>query len=54
MHNLFSTIYFRQEQKLNPNKYSDQEINMNYFIQAIDHDMIMYEKFQYLNMHGFL
>jgi hypothetical protein len=28
MHNLFSIIYLLHEHKLNPNKYSEQEINM--------------------------
>jgi hypothetical protein len=28
---LFSTIYLMQEQKLNPNKYSEQDINMIIF-----------------------
>jgi hypothetical protein len=31
-HILFSTIYLLQEQKLNPNKYSEQEINMSNFV----------------------
>jgi hypothetical protein len=30
-HNLFSTIYLLQEQKINPNTYSEQEINMSIF-----------------------
>jgi hypothetical protein len=31
-HILFSTIYLLQEQKLNPSKYSEQEINMSNFV----------------------
>jgi hypothetical protein len=31
-HILFSTIYLLQEQQLNPNKYSEQEINMINFV----------------------
>jgi hypothetical protein len=31
-HILFSTIYLLQEQKLNPNKYSEQEINISNFV----------------------
>jgi hypothetical protein len=29
--NLFSTIYLLQEQKIHPNTYSEQEINMSIF-----------------------
>jgi hypothetical protein len=44
---LFSTIYLLQEQKLNPNKYSEKEINLRNFVKAKGYDMIMYAKFQY-------
>jgi hypothetical protein len=30
-HIIFTIIYLLQEQELNPNKYSEQEINMNIF-----------------------
>jgi hypothetical protein len=42
-HILFSTIYLLHEQKLNPSKYSEKEINMQNFVQAKGYDMIMYE-----------
>jgi hypothetical protein len=35
-HIQFTTIYLLQEHKLNPNKYSGQEINMSNFIQATE------------------
>jgi hypothetical protein len=47
MHNLFSTIYLLQEQKLIPNKYSQQEINMSNFVQANGYHMSMHRKIQY-------
>jgi hypothetical protein len=31
-----------------------QKINMSYFVQAKDYDMIMYAKFQCINMHVFV
>jgi hypothetical protein len=46
MHILFTTIYLLQEQKLDHRIYSEQEINMNSFIQATKHDVHMYEKFR--------
>jgi hypothetical protein len=33
-HMVFTTIYLLQEQKLNPRNYSEQKVNMIYFIQA--------------------
>jgi hypothetical protein len=39
---LFTKIYYLQEQKLNHNNYSDQEINMRNFVQATEHDVHMY------------
>jgi hypothetical protein len=33
-HILFSTLYLLQEQNLNSNKYSEQEINMTNFVLA--------------------
>jgi hypothetical protein len=47
-------IYLLQEQKLNSNKYSEQEINLSYFIQAKNYDMNMHTKFQCVNKHAFL
>jgi hypothetical protein len=35
-HIQFTTIYLLQKQKLNPNKYSGQEINMINFVQATE------------------
>jgi hypothetical protein len=32
MHNLFSTIYLLQDQKLNHRSYSDQELNTGNFV----------------------
>jgi hypothetical protein len=34
MHNLFTTIYLLQEQKLHHRNYSEQETNMSNFIKA--------------------
>jgi hypothetical protein len=42
MHILFSTIYLLHEQKLNPNKYFEQEINMGNFTKATEHGMNMH------------
>jgi hypothetical protein len=47
-------IYLLQEQKLNPMNYFEQEIIMSNFVQAKEYAMIMYAKFQYMNMHLFL
>jgi hypothetical protein len=54
MHMLFTTIYLIQEQKLNPNKYSDLEINMSKFVQSTENDLHMYAMIQYENTHRFL
>jgi hypothetical protein len=43
-HILFTTIYLLQQQTLTHNHYSEQNINMRYFIQAIEHDVHMYAK----------
>jgi hypothetical protein len=48
-HNQFTT-----KMRLKHNNYSEQEINMSYFVQTIDHDMNMYAKIQYLNMQRVL
>jgi hypothetical protein len=47
-------IYLLQEHKLNPRNYSKQEIIMINLVRAKEYDMIMLEKIQYWNMHGFL
>jgi hypothetical protein len=44
-HTLFSIIYLLQKQKLNPNKYSKQEINMGNFVQANGYEMNMNAQF---------
>jgi hypothetical protein len=54
MHILFTTIYLLQEQKLNPNKYSGQEINMGNFVQANGHYVHMYTKFGDFIFYRFL
>jgi hypothetical protein len=54
MHNLFSTIYLLQEQKLNPNKYSEQEINMGNFVESTEYDVHMYATFGGLAFYAFL
>jgi hypothetical protein len=51
---LLTTIYLLQGQKLNRNNYSEQKINMSYFAQAKEYDMIMYAKFQCMIMHALL
>jgi hypothetical protein len=53
-HIQFTIIYLLQTQKLNYNKYSEQEINMSNFVQAKEYDMNMHVKIQCMNMHGFL
>jgi hypothetical protein len=47
-HILFTTIYLLKKQKLNPNKYSEQEINMSNFVKATKHDVHMYERLEIL------
>jgi hypothetical protein len=54
IHMLFTTIYLLQKQKLNRNNYYEQKINMVYFIQPNEHDMIMHANIQYYNMPIFL
>jgi effector-binding domain-containing protein len=53
-HILFTTIYSLQEQKLNPNKYCEQQIKMSNFVQATEHDVHMYAKFGCLDFYGVL
>jgi hypothetical protein len=51
--NLLQFIYYKK-QKLNPRNYSEQEINMIYFIQDKGYDMNMHANIPYMNMHGCL
>jgi hypothetical protein len=44
-HILFSTIYLLQEQKLNIRNYSEQEIIMGSFVNAIEQYVHMYANF---------
>jgi hypothetical protein len=53
-HVLFSTIYLLQEQKLNPKKYYEQEINMINYVQGTEHDVHMYAKFEGFTLYGIL
>jgi hypothetical protein len=50
---LFSIIYLLLMQKLNPNKYCEQEINMTIFVYANEHNLHMYAMIQCMNMHRF-
>jgi hypothetical protein len=50
----FSTIYLLQKSRLNHNNYSNQKINMSYFIQANEHNMSMHAKIGDLILYGFL
>jgi hypothetical protein len=52
-HIIFSTIYLLREQKINHNKYFEQERNMSNFTYANDHDVHMYAKIQGLKLDGF-
>jgi hypothetical protein len=54
MHILFTTIYLLQEQNLNHRNYSEWETNMDNFVQDIEHDVHMYEKFGDLTFYDFL
>jgi hypothetical protein len=54
MHILFTTIYLLREQKLNHRNYSEWETNMDNFVQDIEHDVHMYEKFGHLTFYDFL
>jgi hypothetical protein len=54
MHIIFTIIYFLKEQKLNHNKYSEQELNMIYFSQATEHYVHMYTKFKDFTFYVFL
>jgi hypothetical protein len=53
-HIIFTIIYLLQEQKLNPNKYSKEEINMGNFVQDTENYVHMYAKFGYFTFYVFL
>jgi 3'-phosphoadenosine 5'-phosphosulfate sulfotransferase len=50
----FTKIYLMQEQKLNPNNYSEQEINMTNFIKVNEHDVHLFAKFGDFTFYGIL
>jgi hypothetical protein len=47
----FSTIYLILEQNLNTRNYPRQELIMEIFVLATDHDMNTHTKIQSMNMH---
>jgi hypothetical protein len=49
----FSTLYSLQELKLNPRNYSEHELNMINFVNAIEHYVHMYAKFGGLPFYEF-
>jgi hypothetical protein len=51
MHNLFSTIYLWQEQKLNPTIYPKQETIMSNFVQATNNYVHMYANLKYIGLY---
>jgi hypothetical protein len=53
-HILFTKIYLLHEQKLNPKNYSKQEVIMNNFVYATNHNVNMYAKIKRMNMNIFL
>jgi hypothetical protein len=53
-HIQFTTIYLPQKQKLKHNNYFKHNINMSYFVQAIESEMSMHAKFGYLILYEFL
>jgi hypothetical protein len=46
MHILFTIIYLLHKQKLNHGNYSEQELNMDNFVQDNEYDVHMYTKLQ--------
>jgi hypothetical protein len=50
----FTTIYLLQGQKLNSGNYSKQEIIMSNFVQATEHEVCLYAKFESLDIHRYL
>jgi hypothetical protein len=53
-HILFTIIYLLQKQKLNHNNYYELKINIIYFIQAKEYDMLLHAKIPCMDMHVFL
>jgi hypothetical protein len=51
--NLLWFIYY-QNKDLKHNNCFEQKLNMNYFIQATEHDVHMYAKFEYFNFYEIL
>jgi hypothetical protein len=49
----FSTIYLILERNLNTRNYPRQELLMEIFVLATDHDMNMLENIQSMNMHKY-
>jgi hypothetical protein len=47
----FSTVYLILEQNLNTRNYPWQELIMEIFVLATDHDMNMHAKIQHMNMN---
>jgi hypothetical protein len=47
----FSTIYLILKKNLNTKNYPRQELTMEFFVLATDHDMNMHAKLQSMNMH---
>jgi hypothetical protein len=45
MHILFTTIYLLHKHKLNHGNYSEQELNMENFVQDNEYDLRMHTKF---------
>jgi hypothetical protein len=43
MHILFTTIYLLHKQKLNHENYSEQELNMDNFVQVNEYDVCVYK-----------
>jgi hypothetical protein len=54
MYILFTRIYLLQEQKLNSNKYSEQELNMGNFVQPTENNVHIYEKARDFTFYVFL
>jgi hypothetical protein len=53
MHIIITTIYSFQEPNLNHGNYSEQELNMDNFVQANKYDVHMYAKFQDVCMYRY-
>jgi hypothetical protein len=53
-HILFITIYLLLAKKLNHNNKSMPKTNMNNFVQATEHEVYRYARFEYLYIYRFL